>query len=347
MRLWDVRTNICQGCLTVPGQPTATIDQQGLVFAVATESGIVKLYDLRSYDKGPFDTFAVRGRGREETERACKQAPTHCNPLAWRHSSIGPAAEFVTAAPYPEYAVPPPPCAAQPPNPAPRHRRPALPPTAPPLDIRHYPFVPPSRYVLLTWCHHRNPPSPPLPPAQVEDERNSPSGFSDIRFSNNGNVLMGVVEGRIYLLDAYKVGTRGGGVGVFGSFEVREEGRGGGCRTAGRQTGKGGRGRAGHEWASSANWATTLNQTPQRVCWTRTRCGGGGGGDGADRPLGTEAAVGSWGQCRHRHGHLWVWNGAGAGWGATTCGATARWGSGLLLGRTGGRRAIARVGARA
>ena len=33
---------------------------QGLVFAVATESGIVKLYDVRSYDKGPFDTFSVR-----------------------------------------------------------------------------------------------------------------------------------------------------------------------------------------------------------------------------------------------------------------------------------------------
>lgn len=51
---------------------------------------------------------------------------------------------------------------------------------------------------------------PRWPPGQVEDERNSPSGFSDIRFSNNGNVLMGVVEGRIYLLDAYKVGARAG-----------------------------------------------------------------------------------------------------------------------------------------
>lgn len=32
---------------------------QGLVFACATESGVVKLYDVRSYDKGPFDTFVV------------------------------------------------------------------------------------------------------------------------------------------------------------------------------------------------------------------------------------------------------------------------------------------------
>ncbi|EFJ44001.1 hypothetical protein VOLCADRAFT_65424 [Volvox carteri f. nagariensis] len=97
VRLWDVRTNICQGCLQVPGNPTATIDQQGLVFAVATESGIIKLYDLRSYDKGPFDTFTEKG---------------------------------------------------------------------------------------------------------------NPTGFADIKFSNNGNLLMAVVEGRIYLLDAYKVPTR-------------------------------------------------------------------------------------------------------------------------------------------
>lgn len=34
---------------------------QGLVFAVATESGVVKLYDVRSYDKGPFDAFTVSG----------------------------------------------------------------------------------------------------------------------------------------------------------------------------------------------------------------------------------------------------------------------------------------------
>ncbi|GFR42142.1 hypothetical protein Agub_g2989 [Astrephomene gubernaculifera] len=95
-RLWDVRTNICQGCLQVPGNPTASIDQQGLVFAVAAESGVIKLYDLRSYDKGPFDTFTV------------------------------------------------------------------------------------------------------------EEEKGSPAGFADIRFSNNGNLLMAVAEGRIYLLDAYK-----------------------------------------------------------------------------------------------------------------------------------------------
>ena len=60
MRLWDLRTHICQGLLQTPGNPVASFDQQGLVFGVATESGMLKLYDVRSYDKGPFDTFVVR-----------------------------------------------------------------------------------------------------------------------------------------------------------------------------------------------------------------------------------------------------------------------------------------------
>ncbi|KAJ9533442.1 hypothetical protein QJQ45_026480 [Haematococcus lacustris] len=59
VRLWDLRTNICQGLMQVPGNPCAAYDQQGLVFGVATESGIIKLYDVRSYDKGPFDTFSI------------------------------------------------------------------------------------------------------------------------------------------------------------------------------------------------------------------------------------------------------------------------------------------------
>ncbi len=33
--------------------------RQGLVFGVGSESGVIKLYDVRSYDKGPFDTFVV------------------------------------------------------------------------------------------------------------------------------------------------------------------------------------------------------------------------------------------------------------------------------------------------
>ncbi|CAM6097506.1 unnamed protein product [Calypogeia fissa] len=61
VRLWDLRTNVCQGLLRVRGRPSVAYDQQGLVFAVAMEGGAVKLFDVRSFDKGPFDTFLVGG----------------------------------------------------------------------------------------------------------------------------------------------------------------------------------------------------------------------------------------------------------------------------------------------
>eukprot|EP00268_Persea_americana_P059650 TRINITY_DN7351_c1_g2_i2.p1 TRINITY_DN7351_c1_g2~~TRINITY_DN7351_c1_g2_i2.p1 ORF type:complete len:346 (+),score=46.01 TRINITY_DN7351_c1_g2_i2:103-1140(+) len=61
IRLWDLRTNACQGLMHLRGRPTVAFDQQGLVFAVAMEGGAIKLFDSRSYDKGPFDTFLVGG----------------------------------------------------------------------------------------------------------------------------------------------------------------------------------------------------------------------------------------------------------------------------------------------
>ncbi|XP_031501111.1 protein ANTHESIS POMOTING FACTOR 1 [Nymphaea colorata] len=61
VRLWDLRVNACQGLLRLRGRPTVAYDQQGLVFAVAMEGGAIKLFDSRSYDKGPFDTFLVGG----------------------------------------------------------------------------------------------------------------------------------------------------------------------------------------------------------------------------------------------------------------------------------------------
>ncbi|KAH7387381.1 hypothetical protein KP509_16G020200 [Ceratopteris richardii] len=61
VRLWDLRDSACQGYLRVRGRPAVAYDQQGLVFAVAMEGGAIKLFDARSYDKGPFDTFFVGG----------------------------------------------------------------------------------------------------------------------------------------------------------------------------------------------------------------------------------------------------------------------------------------------
>eukprot|EP00192_Tetraselmis_astigmatica_P014008 CAMPEP_0117677744 /NCGR_PEP_ID=MMETSP0804-20121206/16907_1 /TAXON_ID=1074897 /ORGANISM="Tetraselmis astigmatica, Strain CCMP880" /LENGTH=312 /DNA_ID=CAMNT_0005487045 /DNA_START=316 /DNA_END=1255 /DNA_ORIENTATION=+ len=59
MRLWDLRSHLCQGELKVPAAPAAVFDQQGLVFATAANYGIVKLFDARNYDKGPFATFVA------------------------------------------------------------------------------------------------------------------------------------------------------------------------------------------------------------------------------------------------------------------------------------------------
>ncbi|KAE8718486.1 hypothetical protein F3Y22_tig00110013pilonHSYRG00334 [Hibiscus syriacus] len=42
-------------------KPTVAYDEQDLVFVVAMEGGAIKLFDSRSYDKGPFDTFFVGG----------------------------------------------------------------------------------------------------------------------------------------------------------------------------------------------------------------------------------------------------------------------------------------------
>lgn len=44
VRLWDLRTANCVGLLELDCQATAAFDQQGLVFAVGAEAGIIKLY---------------------------------------------------------------------------------------------------------------------------------------------------------------------------------------------------------------------------------------------------------------------------------------------------------------
>lgn len=59
VRLWDLRTPLCTALLHAPGLPTVAWDEQGLVFCVGSESGVVKLYDARNYSAGPFVTFVV------------------------------------------------------------------------------------------------------------------------------------------------------------------------------------------------------------------------------------------------------------------------------------------------
>lgn len=59
IRLWDLRSPTCQGLMTLGGRPVANFDPEGLIFSVGINSEHVKLYDLRSFDRGPFITFKL------------------------------------------------------------------------------------------------------------------------------------------------------------------------------------------------------------------------------------------------------------------------------------------------
>ena len=60
IRLWDLRSPNCQGLMQLAGRPVAAFDPEGLIFAAGINSESVKLYDLRSFDKGPFSSFKLQ-----------------------------------------------------------------------------------------------------------------------------------------------------------------------------------------------------------------------------------------------------------------------------------------------
>eukprot|EP00731_Ephydatia_muelleri_P034088 Em0047g7a len=60
IRLWDLRSPNCQGLMHLNGRPVASFDPEGLIFAAGIDSRQLKLYDLRTFDKGPFATFHLR-----------------------------------------------------------------------------------------------------------------------------------------------------------------------------------------------------------------------------------------------------------------------------------------------
>eukprot|EP01095_Lingulamoeba_sp_RSL-Kostka_P016863 TRINITY_DN845_c0_g1_i3.p1 TRINITY_DN845_c0_g1~~TRINITY_DN845_c0_g1_i3.p1 ORF type:complete len:247 (-),score=59.41 TRINITY_DN845_c0_g1_i3:58-798(-) len=59
VRLWDLRVSKCQGLLRFRGRPTITFDPEGIVFAGGFGGNVVKLYDARNFDDGPFTTFTI------------------------------------------------------------------------------------------------------------------------------------------------------------------------------------------------------------------------------------------------------------------------------------------------
>lgn len=59
LRLWDIRTSSCRGVMRLHCAPIAAYDPEGMIFAVGIDSEKIKLYDMRSYQKGPFSTFKL------------------------------------------------------------------------------------------------------------------------------------------------------------------------------------------------------------------------------------------------------------------------------------------------
>lgn len=73
----------------VAGRPTAAFDPEGLVFAAGINSEYLNLYDLRSFDKGPFATFKLPVAEAPGTEWTClKFSPDGRNILICTNGSF-------------------------------------------------------------------------------------------------------------------------------------------------------------------------------------------------------------------------------------------------------------------
>ncbi|TKR61065.1 hypothetical protein L596_028226 [Steinernema carpocapsae] len=83
IRLWDLRSQNCQGLMQVPSRPIAAFDPEGLIFAAGLNSELVKLYDLRSFDKGPFLTFNLAG------------AKDNSSSVEWRSMQFSPTSKSI------------------------------------------------------------------------------------------------------------------------------------------------------------------------------------------------------------------------------------------------------------
>lgn len=61
VRLWDLRSPACQGMLAINSPSFASFDPTGQIFTVASQPlNSILLYDLRNFDKEPFDTFTIQ-----------------------------------------------------------------------------------------------------------------------------------------------------------------------------------------------------------------------------------------------------------------------------------------------
>ncbi|MES1904850.1 MAG: WD repeat-containing protein 82, partial [Paramarteilia canceri] len=60
IRIWDLKSPNCQGIVHLPSPALINIDPQGLIFCIGSTNSHLKLYNLKSYDKGPFSTFDIK-----------------------------------------------------------------------------------------------------------------------------------------------------------------------------------------------------------------------------------------------------------------------------------------------
>ena len=51
VRVWDLRSALCQGLILTPGNPVVDYDPDGLAFGIGIDSQIIGLYDLRNHEK--------------------------------------------------------------------------------------------------------------------------------------------------------------------------------------------------------------------------------------------------------------------------------------------------------
>ncbi|KAG0444305.1 hypothetical protein HPB47_013943 [Ixodes persulcatus] len=64
------------GVTHLTGRPVGKFDPEGLIFAVRLYSEPVELYDLRGFDKGPFNTFKLPQDKERCPSRASRDTPT-------------------------------------------------------------------------------------------------------------------------------------------------------------------------------------------------------------------------------------------------------------------------------
>ena len=86
LRLWDLRSPHCQGLMKTQGTPIGAFDPEGLIFAAGIDNSTVKLYDLRTFDKGAFASWQLpfeRSADTEWTKLEFSKDGSQVNSLKW------------------------------------------------------------------------------------------------------------------------------------------------------------------------------------------------------------------------------------------------------------------------